>query len=93
MQKLIVVGFAALCLIGASSLALAEEAMKGEMGNMQDEMKTENDAMKGDMKAKKKEMKSKKKEQKEESEDEGSVKAKGKIESAQERDKRQSRGN
>ena len=41
MQKLIVVAFAALCLIGTSSLALADEAMKGEMGNMKDEMKAE----------------------------------------------------
>ena len=63
MQKLIVVAFAALCLTGASSLALAEEVMKGEMGNMKDEMKTENDAMKGDMMVNKEEMKSKTKEQ------------------------------
>lgn len=63
MQKLIVVAFAALCLIGTSSLALAEEAMKGEMGNMKDEMKAENDAMKGDMKVNKEEMKGKTKEQ------------------------------
>ncbi|MCI0426967.1 MAG: hypothetical protein L0Z46_02995 [Nitrospiraceae bacterium] len=59
MQKLIVVAFAALCLIGTSSLALADEAMKGEMGNMKDEMKAEKSAMKGDMKAKKEEMKGK----------------------------------
>ncbi|MEO6111112.1 MAG: hypothetical protein ABIQ24_04675, partial [Nitrospiraceae bacterium] len=63
MKKLIVVAFAALCLIGASSLALAEEVMKGEMGNMKDEMKTENDAMKDDMMVNKEEMKSKTKEQ------------------------------
>jgi Sec-independent protein translocase protein TatA len=54
MQKLIVVAFAALCLIGTSSLALADDAMKGEMGNMNDEMKAEKDAMKGDMKDKSK---------------------------------------
>ena len=59
MQKLIVVAFAALCLIGTSSLALAEDAMKGEMGTMKDEMKAEKDTMKGDMKAKKEEMKGK----------------------------------
>ena len=59
MQKLIVVAFTALCMVGASSLALADDAMKGEMGNMKDEMKAEKDAMKGDMKAKKEEMKGK----------------------------------
>ena len=59
MQKLIVVAFAALCLMGTSSLASADEAMKGEMGNMKDEMKTEKDAMKGDMKTKKEEKKAK----------------------------------
>lgn len=53
MQKLIVIGFAALCLIGTSSLALADEAMMGEMGNM----KAEKDAMKSDGKAKKEAMK------------------------------------
>lgn len=41
MQKLIVIGFAALCLIGTSSLALADEAMKSEIGGMKDEMKAE----------------------------------------------------
>ncbi len=63
MQKLIVIGFAALCLIGTSSLALADEAMKSEMGGMKDEMKAEKNAMKSDMKAKKEEMKGKTKEQ------------------------------
>ena len=58
-HRLIVVAFAALCLIGTSSLALADDAMKGEMGKMKDEMKAEKDAMKGDMKANKKEMKAK----------------------------------
>ena len=54
MQKLIVVSFAALCLIGTSSLGLAEEAMKGDMGNMnmKDETKAEKDTTKGDMKGK-----------------------------------------
>lgn len=51
MLRLIVVAFAALCLFGTSSLALAEDAMKGEMGNMKDEMKAEKDTMKGKMKA------------------------------------------
>lgn len=57
MQKSIVVAFAVLCLIGTSSLALADDAMKGEMGNMKDEMKAEKNAMKGEKKAKKEEMK------------------------------------
>ncbi len=64
MQKLIIVAFAALCLIGTSSLALADDAMMGEMGNMKDEMKADQDAMKGDMKAKKEEMKAKRHEMK-----------------------------
>jgi Sec-independent protein translocase protein TatA len=59
MQKLIVIAFAALCLLGTSSLLLADDGMKGEMGNMKDEMKAEKDAMKGDMKAKKEEIKGK----------------------------------
>jgi len=59
MQKLFVVAFAVLCLTGTSSLALADEAIKGEMGNMKDEMKAEKDAMKSDIKAKKEEMKGK----------------------------------
>ena len=59
MHRLIVVAFAALCLSGTSSLALADDAMKGEMGNMKDEIKAEKEAMKSDMKANKKEMKGK----------------------------------
>ena len=55
MKKLIVVALAALCLLGTSSLLLADGAMKGEMGNMKDEMKAEKDAMK----AKRHEMKGK----------------------------------
>jgi Sec-independent protein translocase protein TatA len=70
MQKLIVIGFAALCLIGTSSLALADEAMNSEMGGMKDEMKAEKNAMKSDMKAKKEEMKGKMKARK------GTIKAK-----------------
>ena len=54
MLRLIVIAFAALCLMGTSSLALADDAMKGEMGNMKDEVKAEKDAMKGDMKDKSK---------------------------------------
>jgi Sec-independent protein translocase protein TatA len=57
MQKLIVIGFAALCLIGTSALALADEAMMGEMGNMKGEMKAGKNAMKSDGKTKKEEMK------------------------------------
>lgn len=44
MQKLIVAAFTALCLIGTSSLVMADEATKGEMDM----------TMKSDMKAKKK---------------------------------------
>jgi Sec-independent protein translocase protein TatA len=65
MQKLIVFGFAALCLVGTSSLALADEAMMSEMGNMKNEMKAEKEAMKSDGKAKKVEMKGQTKAQKE----------------------------
>ena len=54
MLRLTVVAFAALCLFGTSSLALAEDAIKGEM-------KAETDATKG----KTKEHKSKTKEHKE----------------------------
>jgi Sec-independent protein translocase protein TatA len=46
MQTLIVVALPALCLMGTSSLALADDAMKGDMGNMKDEMKAEKDTMK-----------------------------------------------
>jgi Sec-independent protein translocase protein TatA len=59
MQKLIGVAFAALCLIGTSSLALADDAMKSEMGTMKGEMKAEKGAMKGKMKAHKDAMKAK----------------------------------
>jgi Sec-independent protein translocase protein TatA len=52
MKKLIVAALAALCLLGTSSLLLADDAIKGEMGNMKDEMKAEKDTMKGEMKAK-----------------------------------------
>jgi hypothetical protein len=53
------VALAALCLLRTNSLHLADDAMKGEMGNMKDEMKAEKDTMKGEMKAKKEEMKGK----------------------------------
>ena len=56
MFRLIVVAFAALCLMGTSSLALADDAMKGEMGNMKDETKGKTKEHKG----KKKEHKEKK---------------------------------
>jgi hypothetical protein len=36
MQKLIGVAFAALCLMGAGSLALADDAMKSEIGSLID---------------------------------------------------------
>ena len=45
MKKLIVVALAAQCLLRTNSLLLADDAMKGEMGNMKDEMKAEKDAM------------------------------------------------
>jgi Sec-independent protein translocase protein TatA len=64
MQRLLIVAFAALCLAGASSLALAEDAMMGEMDKMKSDIKTEKESMKADTKAKKAEMKSKKKEHK-----------------------------
>ena len=56
MLRLIVIAFAALCLMGTSSLALADDAMKGEMGNMKDEAKGKTKEHKG----KKKEHKEKK---------------------------------
>jgi Sec-independent protein translocase protein TatA len=56
MFRLIVVAFAALCLMGTSSLALADDAMKGEMGSMKDETKGKTKEHKG----KKKEHKEKK---------------------------------
>src|SRR5437879_1865559 len=64
MLRLIGVAFAALCLIGTGSLTMADDATKGEMGNMKDGMKAEKGAMKGDMKAKREEMKEKIKDRK-----------------------------
>ena len=55
MQRLIIVAFATLCLIGTSSLAGADDAKKGEMDKMKADMKAQQDAMK----AKKEEMKGK----------------------------------
>src|SRR6267142_1812940 len=51
MQKLIVVAFAALCLIGTSSLVLAEEAMKGKKKEHTEKMKAKRHEMKDKMKA------------------------------------------
>jgi hypothetical protein len=45
MLRLIGVAFAALCLIGTGSLTMADDATKGEMGNMKDGMKAEKGAM------------------------------------------------
>jgi carbon monoxide dehydrogenase subunit G len=63
MQKLIVIAVAALCLIGTSSLALADDAMKAEMkaekSAMKGEMKGKMKAHKGEMKVKRHEMKGK----------------------------------
>ena len=38
MHTVTVVAFAALCLLGTSSLVLADDALKSEMGHMKDEM-------------------------------------------------------
>jgi peptidoglycan hydrolase CwlO-like protein len=57
MLRLIGVAFAALCLIGTSSLVLDDDAIKGEMGNMKDEMKAEKDAMKANRREMKGKMK------------------------------------
>ena len=48
MRSLTVVALATLCLMGASALALADEALKSEMGQ-KGRMKAERDAMKGEM--------------------------------------------
>ena len=60
MRRLTVVAFAASCLLGISSLALADDAVKSEMGHTKDEMKAEKDAMKAQDNAMESEMKSKK---------------------------------
>jgi len=53
MQRLIVAAFTALCIIGASSLVMADEATKGEMDTtMKSEMKGKKKAPKEKMKAK-----------------------------------------
>jgi hypothetical protein len=41
MQKLIVVGFTTLCLVGPGSLAMADDAMKGEMDKMKADTKAQ----------------------------------------------------
>jgi hypothetical protein len=60
MHAVTVVAFALLCLLGASSLALADDVLKSEAAPTKDEMKAGKDAMKAqddaienDMKAKK----------------------------------------
>ena len=55
-----VVAIAALCLIGTSSLVLADDALKSEMGHMKDEMKAGKDAMKAQDNAMENEMRAKK---------------------------------
>lgn len=56
MRSLTVVALATLCLMGASALALADEALKSEMGQ-KGRMKAERDAMKSEMRTDKKQMK------------------------------------
>ena len=53
MHRLIVVAFAALCLIGTSSFALADDAMKSEMGQMKADVKGKKVEMKAKTKASK----------------------------------------
>jgi hypothetical protein len=55
-----VVVFAALCLLGTSSLALADDALKSEIAPIKDEIKAGKDAMKDQDNAMESEMKSKK---------------------------------
>jgi len=59
-HTLTVVAFAALCLLGASSLALADDTLKSETGHMKDEMKTGKDAMKAQDNAEESQMRVKK---------------------------------
>ena len=59
MQKLIVASVALLCLVGAGSLAMADDAMKGAMDSMKADVKAEKDSMKADVQGKKEEMKGK----------------------------------
>ena len=66
MQKLIVMSVAVLCLVGAGSLAMADEAIKGELDAMKSDITAEKESMKADVKSKKEAMKAKKKAHKEE---------------------------
>jgi len=59
-HTLTVVAFAALCLLGASSLALADDTLKSETGHMKDEMKAGKNAMKAQDNAKESQMRAKK---------------------------------
>jgi hypothetical protein len=59
-RRLIVVAFAALCLLGTSSLALADDAVKSEGAPTKDETKAGKDAMKAQGNAIESEMRSKK---------------------------------
>ena len=65
MQKLIVVAFTALCMIGVSSLVMADETVQRATDAMKSDIKTETDSMKTDMKSKKEEVKGKMKARKE----------------------------
>ncbi len=47
MQKVMIVALTMFCLVGASSLTMADDFIKGEM----DKMKAEKDAMKTDVKS------------------------------------------
>jgi hypothetical protein len=53
MRKVLTVAVTALWLMGAGTFAVAEDAMKGEMDQMNTDIKAEKDAMKADTKTKK----------------------------------------
>ena len=54
MQKLIVAAFTALCMFGAGSLAMADEAIKGEADTMKSDAAAEKESGKSDSNGKKK---------------------------------------
>ena len=51
MQRMMLVAFTMLCLVGAGSLTLADDAMKTELDKMKADIKGEKEAMKADVKA------------------------------------------
>src|SRR5262249_4125078 len=64
MQRMILVAFTMLCLVGVGSLTLADDAMKTELDKMKADIKGEKEAMKADVKAEQDAMKAKKQEMK-----------------------------